>query len=76
MTVYTVVEVSEILGIDRHKTGRLIKSGSLRAKKVGNAWRIRKEWLEDFMESDDHGVTTPLTGKKRLELISMKDHAA
>ncbi|MEW6457608.1 MAG: helix-turn-helix domain-containing protein [Bacillota bacterium] len=47
----TPQEVAQILRKDRRTVYSYIRSGELRAAKVGNDWRIRPEDLEAFIEN-------------------------
>ena len=52
MTLYTVQEAADILGISRRHVDRLIRAGQLRASHVTpRTWRIRAEDLEAFVAS-------------------------
>ncbi len=51
MTIYSVYEVCEILGISRRTITKYIKSGELKAVKLGNQIRITKEALEAFLKA-------------------------
>lgn len=54
--VLTPKDVAKELQITPRRVSQLIKSGALRAKLVNGTsrcWRIRREWLVDFMEADD-----------------------
>lgn len=42
---YTIYEVAEILKLHERTIRNHIKSGTLKAKKVGKSWRIKKEDL-------------------------------
>ena len=45
----TVRETSELLRIQRAKVYLLIESGCLKAVKVGSAWRVRRDSLEELI---------------------------
>lgn len=47
--VYDLLEVEEILKITRRTLYNYIKSGKLKAVKVGRVWRIRHEDLDAFL---------------------------
>lgn len=49
MTIYTVKEVSDILGITQITIREYIKQGKLKAKKIAGVWRITGESLRDFL---------------------------
>lgn len=72
MTVLTTQQVANLLQVDRHVISRLVKSGQLKCKKVGNRHLFRLEWVAAFLEDDERAVTKPMSGKKRLELSGRK----
>ena len=45
----TVQEVSRLLRIQRAKVYLLIETGCLQAVKVGSAWRIRRDSVEELI---------------------------
>lgn len=47
--VYTVEQVADILHVTAQTVRKLIKSGALKAFKVGSQFRIRKEDLDRYM---------------------------
>jgi len=47
--VMTATEVAEILRVHPYTVTSLIRSGKLKAFKVSNRYRIRREELEEFM---------------------------
>lgn len=65
-------EAAEYLRIDRHALGRLVRSGQLQHKRIGNRHVFREEWLIAFLERPDAARTKPLTGRTRLELHSTR----
>lgn len=48
-TLYTVKEIRDILKVTQRTLYNYIKSGNLKAVKIGKYWRIRKEDLEEFL---------------------------
>lgn len=48
--LYTVEEVRNILKVTRRTLYNYIKSGDLKAVKIGKNWRIREQDLEIFLE--------------------------
>ena len=46
----TVKEVAEKLVVGEHRVRELLNDGELKGAKIGN-WRIRKEDLEEYIES-------------------------
>ncbi|HRR98121.1 MAG TPA: helix-turn-helix domain-containing protein [Candidatus Syntrophosphaera sp.] len=49
--LYTLTEVADILRVTRRTLYNYIKSGKLKAVKMGREWRITYENLKDFIES-------------------------
>ena len=47
---YTVREVSEILHTNRNTVYDLIKSGELKAGKMGSL-KIKEDWLDEYIEN-------------------------
>lgn len=50
LIVYSVNEVMEILKLSRITVLRYIATGQIKAVKIGNQYRIRKESLEEFLD--------------------------
>jgi excisionase family DNA binding protein len=50
---YTVDEVMDILRLTRRTIHKYIRKGLLRGCKVGNAWRITNNQLQDFLEKTE-----------------------
>lgn len=51
---YTVRGASEATGISVDKLYRLLGSGRLVAKKIGQEWIIRREALQELVEGSGH----------------------
>ena len=49
--LYTLTEVADILRVTRRTLYNYIKSGQLKAVKMGREWRITHENLKGFIES-------------------------
>ena len=49
--VYTLEEVAEILKVSVQTVRKLIAEKKLRAFRVGGQWRVRKEDLDAYIES-------------------------
>jgi excisionase family DNA binding protein len=47
--LYSVEEISELLMVSQRTLYNYIKSGALKAIKIGKYWRIRYEDLQDFI---------------------------
>ncbi len=56
--VMTVREVAEILRVHAYTVTGLIRSGKLKAFKVSNRYRIKREELEIFMNVDEEASKT------------------
>lgn len=63
LNVYTVEEVSELLGYRDLTIRRLIREGQIKGRKLGNRWYVTEEALQDYFrggadterEGEDHG---------------------
>ena len=53
LQTYTPEEVAEILKVTRRTIYNYIKSGDLKAVKMGKYWRVSEANLQDFIE---HGT--------------------
>ena len=51
--VYDVNEVMEALSISRVTCYKLIKSGRLRAIRIGNRWKVPRQALYDFLSGKE-----------------------
>lgn len=49
--LYTIDEIAEILKVTQRTVYNYIKSGSLKAIKIGKYWRVRHEDLALFLET-------------------------
>ena len=67
--VYTPAEVAEILKIPEQSCIRLIRSGQLRAFRVGGEWRVTEAALLDLMQAPymgaSNGTSRAPSGRKR-----------
>ena len=70
--VMTTPEAAQYLRIDRHALGRLVRSGQVQHKKIGNKWVFKREWLDELLERKEPAVTKKLTGRERLELMASR----
>lgn len=50
MEVYTLKEVQDYLRVTRRTLYNWIKSGKLKAFKVGEHWRVTREALDEFTQ--------------------------
>lgn len=65
----TTAEVAETIRMSENYVSRMCDSGQLRAKKLGNQWRISDEALAEFMAGGKAAparVREPLTKKQRI----------
>lgn len=53
--VYTLEEVAEILQLTRRTLYNYIKSGKLKAVKIGKYWRVPEEALQHFINTGTEG---------------------
>ena len=49
--VYTLKEIEELLQVTRRTIYNWIKSGKLRAFRIGKEWRVTKEALAEFTQT-------------------------
>ena len=47
--LYTIDEIADILKVTQRTVYNYIKSGSLKALKIGKYWRVKHEDLERFL---------------------------
>jgi len=48
--LYTVEEITNILKVTQRTLYNYIKSGALKAVKIGKYWRVKHTDLQDFLE--------------------------
>jgi excisionase family DNA binding protein len=48
--LHTITEVANILRISERTVYEYIYSGKLRAAKIANQWRMKPEWIDEFIE--------------------------
>lgn len=68
MKFLTTAEVADTIRKSEDYVARLCAGGQIRAKKLGNEWRIREEALDEFMDGGKAEPTRPerhLTKKQR-----------
>lgn len=51
--VYSIEEVAEILKVSQRSVYNYVRSGKLKASKIGKSWRISSAALQTFIE---HGT--------------------
>lgn len=76
MSALTLVEAAAYLRIDRNAIGHLVRTGQLRCKRIGNKYVFRREWLDEFLETEGPATTRPLSPRTRLELLARKREGA
>ena len=60
--VYTLDEVSDIMKVTKRTLYSYIKSGTLRAVKMGKYWRVSEENLQSFISNG-----TPTVNAKKIK---------
>lgn len=65
-------DVAELLGLHVKTVRIYIKAGKLRAAKLGKCYRIRKEWVIDFLDKSSEFNTQMDIFDKGLAMISMQ----
>lgn len=50
-TLYTIERISEILKVTKRTIYNYIKSGDLKAVKIGKYWRVKHSDLEEFVNT-------------------------
>lgn len=50
--IYTLEEVRNILKVTQRSVYNYIKSGKLKATKIGREWRVRHEDLQAFIDGE------------------------
>jgi excisionase family DNA binding protein len=73
--VMTLEEAAGFLKVSETTVYQLVRSGELKARKVGREWRILKSQLVEFLKQDGEGITQEATimpdedngGEYRLE---------
>lgn len=51
--LYTLTELEPILGVTHRTLQSYVKSGKLKAVKVGNKWKVSEENLNKFINGED-----------------------
>lgn len=49
--VYTLKEIEDLLHVTRRTLYNWIKSGQLKAFRIGKEWRVTKDALEEFIQT-------------------------
>jgi len=57
MKVYTIEELVDVLHVTRRTIYNYLRSGSLKAAKMGKYWRVTEKQLEDFLQATNEGGT-------------------
>lgn len=50
--VYTLEEIAELLNVTRRTMYNYIKSGRLKAVKIGSIWRVSEDNLKKFIDGE------------------------
>ena len=53
MEIYTAKEAAKLLKVSYRQVLKLIREGDLEAKKVGKAYRITNNQLQQYLEGDN-----------------------
>ena len=48
--LYTLTDCESILGVTHRTLQTYVKTGKLKARKIGGKWKVTKETLEEFIE--------------------------
>ena len=51
--LYTLTELEEILGVSHRTLLDYVKSGKLKARKIGGKWKVTEENLKLFINGED-----------------------
>lgn len=54
LTLYTLTELEPILGVTHRTLFNYLKSGKLKATKIGGKWKVTKQELENFVYGRTH----------------------
>lgn len=49
IVAYTLDEAAKILKVSRQTVGRYVRSGALKAKKIGKAYRVTPDAINEFL---------------------------
>lgn len=71
--VLTTPEAAKRLRVGPHTIGRLVRSGQLQYKQIGNRYLFREEWLIEFLENPAKANTDPISPADRLRLRRHKE---
>lgn len=55
MKVYTLEELVEVLQVTRRTLYNYVRSGKLKAAKIGKYWRVTEKQLEEFLSATNQG---------------------
>lgn len=55
--VYSLSEVSDLLGVGYQSLRKFIKRGDIKARKVGTKWIITENALKEYLESGNQKET-------------------
>ena len=60
--LFSVAEVSEILGLHQKTVQRFIREGKLQARKIGRAWKIHVDDLKEYSHAELAPLPVPDAG--------------
>jgi excisionase family DNA binding protein len=75
MKFLTTAEVAETIRMSENYVARMCDAGQIKAKKLGNQWRISDAALDDFMDAAGKAEPTRpdrLTKKQRLAVEQLR----
>lgn len=53
--IYTLEEISDLIKITRRTLYDYVKTGKLKAVKIGRTWRVTEKQLEEFLSTGTEG---------------------
>lgn len=56
--IFTVQEAARFLNVSETVMYRLLRNGTIRGRKVGHIWRVRKQDILDFFDSQSNNIRT------------------
>ena len=70
--VYTVKQVADIIRRNPQFVCAEIRAGNLKAKRTGYRYRIRKEWLDEYLNTETP-CSRPMSVNTRLTLQALNE---
>jgi excisionase family DNA binding protein len=69
--------VAQRLDVSKYTIQRMRKAGKLKAKKIGNRWKYREDWLREYEDQEDTqcpkssgSVDGSLTGRCQSKILN------